>query len=609
MKTDSTERRPRRWIAIEDALQQARATFVRFPVVVSSAIACAVLALLMIESPGAAPWDRRLAALTLAMPLCFALAIYGERMNMSRARHIALGALGLVATLVFYLAMRRWSDAIAFTRYAHFNLSLHLLVAFLPFVRAGTQRGFWQYNRSLFLRFLLATLYTLVLFAGLSIALIALDQLFGVNIRGETYAQLFVILSFIFHPWFFLAGVPRDLEALDRIQDYPIGLKVFSQFVLIPLVTVYLLILTAYLVRVVVTTTWPSGWIGWLVSSVSAAGTLALLLVHPIRDREDSRWVDVYGRWFYVALVPSIVMLLMAVWLRIDQYGFTERRYLLLVLSLWLAGIALFFGVTASRNIKTIPLTLCLVGLLTLAGPWSAYAVSRSSQVHRFHDILARNNLLVDGRIRAADGTDVSREDRRELSAILRYLVRTHGARSLARIDPMFADTTVPAATDPTRFTADDPHAHRVMLSLGLPYLNEWEQSIATHFFYQADQIGQSVDIEGFVRMVQADLRIRTVISVGQDSLVLGPLQTDTLRAQWQGRTFDVAAVDAIRARIDSAGAAGPSGQTVPQSLLTADAGLESIRIRILFRSLAGQVEEGRVTINTALAEVLLDRR
>jgi hypothetical protein len=147
------------------------------------------------------------------------------------------------------------------------------------------------------------------------------------------------------------------------------------------------------------------------------------------------------------------------------------------------------------------------------------------------------------------------------------------------------------------------------MLSLGLPYLNEWEQSIATHFFYQADQIGQSVDIEGFVRMVQADLRIRTVISVGQDSLVLGPLQTDTLRAQWQGRTFDVAAVDAIRARIDSAGAAGPSGQTVPQSLLTADAGLESIRIRILFRSLAGQVEEGRVTINTALAEVLLDRR
>ena len=37
------------------------------------------------------------------------------------------------------------------------------------------------------------------------------------------------------------------------------------------------------IVKVLVTGQWPNGWIGWLVSSVSAAGLLAILLVQPVR--------------------------------------------------------------------------------------------------------------------------------------------------------------------------------------------------------------------------------------------------------------------------------------------------------------------------------------
>jgi hypothetical protein len=380
--------------------------------------------------------------------------------------------------------------------------------------------------------------------------------------------------------------------------------------VLIPLVTVYIIILTAYLVRVVITTTWPSGWIGWLVSSVAAAGTLALLLVHPIRQRDDSRWVDVYGRWFYVALVPSIVMLLMAIWLRINQYGFTEQRYLLMVLALWLAGIALFFGVTGSRNIKTIPLTLCVVGLLTLTGPWSAYAVSRSSQVNRFRSILDRYGMLVDGRVRAAEGTEVAEEDRRELSAVLRYLVRTHGARSLARIDPMYSDSIVPDYSDPTLARVDEPNAHRVMVSLGLPYVNQWEGQTADYFFHQSEAFGTSVDVRGFELLVPAELNRRTAIAIDGDSLVFAPLERDSIVATWQGEQTVIATVSAIRARVDSAGeSSSPRAPNVDRSLLTVDTEFRDLRIRIMFRALGGQIQDDRVLINTALADVLVGHR
>ena len=115
--------------------------------------------------------------------------------------------------------------------------------------------------------------------------------------------------------------------------------------------------------------------------------------MHPLRERADSRWVNGYGRWWFVALLPSLGMLLVAIAKRVGQYGITEQRYFLLVLALWLTGLAIFYGVTASRNIKLIPMTLCAVALLTSMGPWSAYAISRKSQVGRFDHLLERNGM------------------------------------------------------------------------------------------------------------------------------------------------------------------------------------------------------------------------
>ncbi len=127
-------------------------------------------------------------------------------------------------------------------------------------------------------------------------------------------------------------------------------------------------------------------------------GVLALLLVHPIRDRADSQWVNAYGRWFSVALLAPLIMLLMAVGKRVDQYGVTEPRYFLLVLGLWGLGVALAYAFTASRNIKVIPMTLAGLTLLTAFGPWGAYQVSRRSQLHRLDRIAAAAGRPARGR-------------------------------------------------------------------------------------------------------------------------------------------------------------------------------------------------------------------
>ena len=88
----------------------------------------------------------------------------------------------------------------------------------------------------------MTAIFSVVLFAGLAIALAALDNLFGVSVPGKRYAELWVLIVGLFSPWFFLSGVPEDLDSLDRVEEYPKGLKIFAQYILLSLVVVYLLI-------------------------------------------------------------------------------------------------------------------------------------------------------------------------------------------------------------------------------------------------------------------------------------------------------------------------------------------------------------------------------
>ena len=415
-----------RFPSVEALAGEAIRTFRRFPLPLVFGAVLAGLLMTLVDAGDATELRARGAiAAGLAVPLLIAWDVFCLRGDRARLRWILWG--GTLAGLGgFFWASLDWGEDHLFTRFFQLLLAAHLLVAFLPFVRTKEENGFWQFNRVLFLRFALATLFAGVLFLGLVVAIASVNVLFDLSIDDLIYPRLWFFMAFVVHPWIFLAGVPHDIDALESDHTYPPFLKVFAQYVLLPLVAVYLLILTAYLVRVLVTQEWPSGWIGWLVSSVSAVGTLALLLVHPVRDQDENRWVHGYARWFWVALMPSIVMLFLAIGQRLAQYGFTENRYFLLVLANWIAIIAVAFAVTRSRYIRWIPVSLCVIALLTFFGPWGAYSVAERSQTNRLRALLAEAGVE-DPMLAAGAATGASEEVEREVSAVLRYLFRSRG--------------------------------------------------------------------------------------------------------------------------------------------------------------------------------------
>ena len=416
--------------SLEQLLASAASVVRRFPEAVVCAVVagCAAVSAVGSEEIG---FSFRLAlAATLGLPLFITVTLAGERRGWGTRVRWAVSALGAALLVFVYHDLRPWEDEALAQRFGHLLITFHLAASVVPYVGFTASHGFWQYNRALFFRFLLATLYSLVLFVGLVLALLAIDNLLGVSVPDLHYPRLFFLIAFFFHPVHFLAGVPADFEELERSRYYPGALRVLCQFVMLPLVAVYVTILMLYLGRIVVTGTWPSGWTGNLVSSLAVAGIFSLLVAYPERIGGKKAWIDRYALAFWIAIVPASVMVLIALWQRIEQYGITERRYLLGVLAVWLGAMALHRVISRSRDIKAIPLSLTIIGVLTFGGPWSAYNVAERSQAGRVEEILAAHGGLVEGRV-GDEVVELPREEWEQVEEAVGYLIENHGTRAV----------------------------------------------------------------------------------------------------------------------------------------------------------------------------------
>jgi hypothetical protein len=383
-----------------------------------------------------------LSASALGLPLTLALTLAAERYCWPRTgRWLALGgALGLLAG--WYALAPAQLDLVWGLRLAVLLLGLHLTVAAAPFLaelrRGADTPGFWRYNELLFLRLLTGGLYSGVLFVGGALALVAIRELFGWYPKSDWFGYLFVGLASLFNTWFFLAGVPAEVAALEQEAPYPKGLKVFTQFVLLPLVALYAGILYAYLGRILVQWQLPQGWVSVLVLALAAAGIFALLLIHPLRDSPDNAWMRTFARWFYWALFPLLGLLAVAIGVRIAEYGITEERYFVGLLAAWLLGVASYFLARRGRGIIWLPVSLAGLAFASAAGPWGAFAVAERSQLRQLQALTTRYHLLQNGHLDGANARvpDLPRRVHGRLVSLLEFFSKRD---ALAALQPQFA--------------------------------------------------------------------------------------------------------------------------------------------------------------------------
>ena len=426
----------------------------RFPFVCLAALVGSWAAILAVDTASSA-FANVIMACALGLPVMFALRVFSERRLQGRASGLALEVAGILLVAAY-----AWSvppDSSRFTgmvwfRYAVLLLGLHFAVAFTPCLAGAGEDEYWHFNWRLFARFALTTLYSGVLWVGLAAALASCDKLFGLKVEPRRYAELWIVMAGLFHPLFFLSGVPaawRDPAA----PAYPGGLRAFAQFALAPLVVVYVAILYAYAGKIVVQWAWPHGWIAMPVCILAVSGTLAALLLQPARALESDRWAGWYWRYFFKALAPLSVLLILSIWRRESEYGFTEWRYYGMVTGAWLLATSLYFAVRPRAPTRAVPASLAAICLLTVWGPWGVFSVSRADQRHRLVAVLGPGGL-VNGLIAPASAP-VPQKEVEAVRSIVSHLIRTYGAGSVSDMLPADLRRKVESAAERTDFGGD----------------------------------------------------------------------------------------------------------------------------------------------------------
>jgi len=603
-------------------IRSAQETARRFPWVLLSAFVSACLCWFLTVGRGNLQaleelLSRLLLPAILGISVFFALALWLEQSSLAARRQWIGLAAGMAVLGIFWLSYRQESSQIYIYRFCQLALAAHLLVAVAPFHRRGNVAAFWEFNRILFQRILQAVLFSTILYAGLAIALWAVQSLLGLKVHGKAYYFLFLAVAFIFNTWFFLAGVLSDERELERDDGYPAGLRMFVQFILLPLVTLYILILYSYLVKILLIREWPRGTIGWLVSIVAVFGMLALLLVHPLRERPGHRWIQLYSRSFYAGLFPLIVLLLMAIWRRVSEYGLTEDRYFLTVLTLWVTGIACYFTFGRQPSIKFIPVSLALVAMLTVAGPWGPYSLSRQDQTSRLRERLQRLGILRDGRVQKTSAS-VELKDRKEISALVRYLVDMHG---IASLQPWFGEDLERRLEKDGERTGSSlfsrhtyGQAKAITEMMGVAYLDVW-QHIADpkHFYANATPLWNQVrTIAGYDYLSRFNLyktnggTASSVINIGSShyELFWGPdVQSVGLRL---GKEVLVTIeMGPFLKRLQQQTAEG-SNTALSEEVLSLEGESDSARIKLRFESVSGTRDSSGIRLNNAHGELLL---
>ena len=345
--------------------------------------------------------------------------IYSEAKKLDAIKHGALAIIGF-APLLFIT----FGSTDEFFRLFFIFPALLLLIMVAPYIlRRSNDESFWVFNRHVWFGVAISYIAAVLLAGGIAAALAAVKYLFGVKIPDELWGDIFAFCGLVLGPIYALSFVPSKFDYQDEECHTPDQVGFIVNWILAPLVLVYMAILYAYFIKIGVMQEIPKGQLSYMIVGFLGAGLVTYIVSWPLQ-KTGSRALKLISKFFFAAMIVPVVMQAVSIWMRIDQYGFTEKRYIVAMSVLWFAFIAIGF-LTKKLQLKHIPLSLAILLLLGSWGPWSARDISASSQLDRLEKVLTENNLLKDGKVLSVPkGEELSYEARKNISGIADYVFR-----------------------------------------------------------------------------------------------------------------------------------------------------------------------------------------
>ncbi len=418
----------RKFYRFHQLLSGLTAALARFPLTSVSLLAAVIVNAIDIHK-GSADYSKYLLSLVVGAFLGAVVQLVHERFFIKSSSRFMLTGAAALLTLLYYFTLR---SAAALSTEAGIRTLVALFALYFAFIWIPSIKSNVTFNESFmvaFKAFFIAIFFAGVIFAGISVILAAIDQLLF-NVDGAAYAHTANIVFILYAPVYFLSLIPVypgkkdqgkdeiENDSLQRISACPKFLEILISYIIIPLTSVFTVILLLYIVLNIGGRFWTDNLLEPMIVSYS----IVVLLVYILASRLDNKFAAFFRKVFPKVLVPIMLFQTISSVLRTGDTGITHSRYYVILFGIFSAASGVILSFVPVRKNGIIAVMLIVFSAISIIPPTDAFTVSRKNQTALLERVLVQNNMLEGNKVKP--DPSVSREDQEKIIRYMGYLDR-----------------------------------------------------------------------------------------------------------------------------------------------------------------------------------------
>ena len=339
-------------------------------------------------------------ACVVALPLTILSPLYTYISNKKTTyKQLILSALWVWVGIVYYMFLPADIDnannASQVATTGGIVLSRIMLLFTIAWAKKDNQLITWVWWKELLLSIVMWWLAWGIIWGGISASLASLDYLFGITINSHAYGYVGIV-SMIFIAWAIALIHIVNQDANQESPTYGRTMRIFGHYIFLPLTIIYGCILISYWIKILLTWVRPKWMIVYMVTWYVGFGILTWLATYPALP---NWFISKAHRWLFISFLLTSFLMIQAVIMRVDQYGFTIARYFVCAIIAWIiiASIgSIFFAKRKLFFWSNRVYTLLVLWLISVyGGKRNAVSIANNSQKNILIQSLSQYNITL----------------------------------------------------------------------------------------------------------------------------------------------------------------------------------------------------------------------
>jgi len=265
---------------------------------------------------------------------------------------------------------------------------LSLFIA--PFFKQKNENGFWVFLKKNIKAAIIAFAISNILIIAVDLLLFGFFSLFDIKASARPYTYSIIISLCTIFPILFFSGIP----SIDDCLQETVSLNKFqtstSRFLFLPIVSLYIILLYAYIAKIIIQWEMPKGMVSFLVSASMLLMLMRVTLMAPERTNPKQSLEKKLLKILPAACIPLAILMSVGILRRISDYGISEDRWFVAAINIFFyIMIAILLIDKIKCKSKYIAIVFCSMFFIVTNGPLSAINVTHRSWINSIKTALA----------------------------------------------------------------------------------------------------------------------------------------------------------------------------------------------------------------------------